>query len=177
MASLRIEIDVGPCIHIHWGFSNIAWNWPFETELYSVECVFNDESHRSQLMLALILIPKVSFIRRNQSNIAQRTHDELITSRRFHDDVIKWKHFLRYWPFVRGIHKSPVNSLHKGQWRGALMFSLICALNKRLSKQEWGWWFEMPSRSLWRHCNVGVIMTLWLRHVSAGSPPAIDCKD
>ena len=43
-----------------------------------------------------------------------------------HDDVIKWKHFPRYWPFVRGIHRSPVNYLHKGQWRGALMFSLIC---------------------------------------------------
>ena len=43
-----------------------------------------------------------------------------------HDDVIKWKHFLRYWPIVRGIHRSPVNSQHKGQWRGALMFSLIC---------------------------------------------------
>ena len=45
---------------------------------------------------------------------------------RFHDDVIKWKHFPRYWPFVRGIHRSLVNSPHKGQWRGALMFSLIC---------------------------------------------------
>ena len=43
------------------------------------------------------------------------------------DDVIKWKHFLRYWPFVRGIHRSPVNSPHNGQWRGALMFTLICA--------------------------------------------------
>ena len=41
-------------------------------------------------------------------------------------DVIKWKHFPRYWTFVRGIHRSPVNSPHKGQWRGALMFSLIC---------------------------------------------------
>ena len=44
----------------------------------------------------------------------------------FHDDVIKWKHFTRNWPFVRGIHRSPVNSPHKGQWCGALMFSLIC---------------------------------------------------
>ena len=44
-----------------------------------------------------------------------------------HDDVIKWKHFPRYWPFVRGIHRSPLNSPQKGQWRGALMFSLICA--------------------------------------------------
>ena len=42
-----------------------------------------------------------------------------------HNDVIKWKHFPRYWPFVQGIHRPPVNSPHKGQWRGALMFSLI----------------------------------------------------
>ena len=26
-------------------------------------------------------------------------------------------------------------------------------LNKRLSKQSWGWWFETLSRPLWRHCN------------------------
>ena len=26
-------------------------------------------------------------------------------------------------------------------------------LNKRFSKQSWGWWFETPSRSLWRHRN------------------------
>ena len=45
----------------------------------------------------------------------------------YHDDVIKWKHFLRYWPFVWGIHRSP----HKGQWRGALVFSLICAWKTR----------------------------------------------
>ena len=45
----------------------------------------------------------------------------------FDDDVIKWKHFPRDWSFVRGIYRSPVNSPHKGQWRGALIFSLICA--------------------------------------------------
>ena len=44
-----------------------------------------------------------------------------------HDNVIKWKHFPHYLPCVRGIHRSSVNSPHKGQWRGALMFSLICA--------------------------------------------------
>ena len=27
-------------------------------------------------------------------------------------------------------------------------------LNKRLSKQSWGWWFETLSCPLWRHCNV-----------------------
>ena len=81
-----------------------------------------------------------------------------------HDDVIKWKHFPRYWPFVRGIHRSPMTSPHKGQWRGALMFSLIYARVKRLSKQSRGWWFETPSLSLWRHCNVigcyGYVITI-----------------
>ena len=59
---------------------------------------------------------------------------------RAHDDVIKWKHFPRYWPFMRGIHRSPVNSPHKGQWRGALMFSLICAwINGWVNNREAGY--------------------------------------
>ena len=45
----------------------------------------------------------------------------------YHGDVIKWKHFPHHWTFVRGIHRSSVNSPHKGQWRGALMYSLIGA--------------------------------------------------
>ena len=56
-----------------------------------------------------------------------------------HDDVIKWKHFPRYWPFVRGIHRSLVNSPHKGQWRGALIFSLICLwINGWVNNREAG---------------------------------------
>ena len=58
---------------------------------------------------------------------------------RDHDDVIKWKHFPQYWHFVRGIHRSPVNFPHKGQWRGALIFSLICAwLNDWVNNREAG---------------------------------------
>ena len=68
-----------------------------------------------------------------------------------HDDAIKWKHFPRYWPFMRGIHPSAVNSPHKGQWHEALMFSLICAwINGWVNR---GWWFETLSRPLWRHSN------------------------
>ena len=45
----------------------------------------------------------------------------------------------RYWPFVRRIHWSPVNSPHKGQWRGTLMFPLICACtNTRANSREAG---------------------------------------
>ena len=68
----------------------------------------------------------------------------------FHDDVIKWKHFPRYWPFVSGIHGSPVDSPHKGQWRGALMFSLVCAWTNGWSRRRM---FETPLRLLWRYCN------------------------
>ena len=47
----------------------------------------------------------------------------------YHSDVINWKHLPRNWPLLRGIHRSPV------------------------SKQSWGWWFEMLSHPLWGHCN------------------------
>ena len=58
---------------------------------------------------------------------------------RLHDDVIQWKHFPRYWPFVWGIHRSPVNSPHKAQWRGPLMFTLICVwINDWVNNREPG---------------------------------------
>ena len=76
-----------------------------------------------------------------------------------HDDVIKWKHFPRYWPFVRGIHRSPVNSPYKGQWRGALMFSLICArTNDWVSNREAG-----DLRRHGAHYDVAV-MNIEVRH-------------
>ena len=63
---------------------------------------------------------------------------------------MKWKHFPHYWPFVRGIHwwipaQRPVTRSFD------VFFDLH--LNKCLSKQSWGWWFEMPSCPLWRHLN------------------------
>ena len=47
-------------------------------------------------------------------------------------------------------------------------------LNKRLSKQPWGWWFDAPSWSLWRHCNDLVIrhadnVRKWVSSTSAVS--------
>ena len=54
--------------------------------------------------------------------------------------MIKWKHFLCHLPFVQGIHQSLVNSLHKGQWGGALMFSLTCAwINGWVNNHEAGY--------------------------------------
>ena len=70
----------------------------------------------------------------------------------WHDDVIEWK-------------KIPVIGHLCGEFTGHRWIPLTKAsdaelwsffklrLNKRLSKQWWGWWFETPSRPLWRHCN------------------------
>ena len=103
-----------------------------------------------------------------------------------HDDVIKWKHFPRYWPFVWGIHRSPVNSPHKGQWHRALMFSLICVwingwVNNReagdlrrhrahydVTAMAWSW-----SPPYGRQCSIyptqsilWLLMTWWLTELS-----------
>ena len=43
-----------------------------------------------------------------------------------HDDVIKWKHFPRYWPFVRGIHRSRWIPRTKVSDAELFMFSLVC---------------------------------------------------
>ena len=59
-----------------------------------------------------------------------------------HDDVMKWEHFSRYWPFVT--RRQVTRSFD-------VFFDL--RLHKRLSKQWWGWWFETPLRPLWRHRN------------------------
>ena len=74
-----------------------------------------------------------------------------------HDGVIKWKYFPRYWPFVRGIHRSSVNSPHKGQWRGAVMFSLICVwINGWVNNREAG-----DLRRHRTHCDV-IVMLLFV---------------
>ena len=70
-----------------------------------------------------------------------------------HDDVIKWKHFAPYRPFVRVIHRSSVDYLNQNQWRGALVF--LCAPEKRLSKQSRRRWGAIGPHPLWRHYNGG----------------------
>ena len=76
---------------------------------------------------------------------------------RQYDDVIKWKHFPRYWP--------PVKSLHKGQWHGGLIFSLICAWINAWVNKSWRWWLETPSRPLWSHCNEKSKQAVWKIHL------------
>ena len=63
-----------------------------------------------------------------------------------HDDVIKWKYFPRCWPFVKGIHRSPMDSPHKDQWDAELWWFLWSA-PEQLNKQSSRWWFETHNRA------------------------------
>ena len=67
--------------------------------------------------------------------------------------------FRIYWPFASGIHRSLVYSLHKGQWRGALMFSLICTwTNGRANDRNAG-----DLRRYRAHYDVTVMWTFTIR--------------
>ena len=71
-----------------------------------------------------------------------------------HDNVIKWKPFPYYWPLVRGIHQSPDEFPAQRPVTRSFDVFFDMRLNKRLSKQSWGLWFETLSRPSWRHRNV-----------------------
>ena len=69
-------------------------------------------------------------------------YSNIVAKQMYHDDVIKWKRFPRYWSFVQEIHRSPVNSSNKGQ-RRTRNFD-VCVdlrLRKRLSKHSGYLWF------------------------------------
>ena len=74
-----------------------------------------------------------------------------------HDDVIKWKYFRVTGPLCgefTGHRWMP----HTEASDAELWCFFDLRLNKRLSKQSWGWWSETPSRSLWRHSNGRVFL-------------------
>ena len=113
-------------------------------------CRFNSSSASSLQHFTLFIVPLFCYVL-------------------WHDDVIKWKYFPRYWPFVQGIHRWPVNSPHKGQWRGALMFSLICTwINDWVNTRE-----ADDLRRKRAHYDVIVMML----YVCDRSTPDLDTED
>ena len=80
-------------------------------------------------------------------------------------EVTWWRHQLETFSALLAlcVGNSPVAGEFPSQ-RPVTRGFVVCfdmRLNRGLSKQSWGWWFETPSRSLWRHCNV-----LWRSHSS-----------
>ena len=59
-----------------------------------------------------------------------------------HNDIMIWKRFQHYWPFVCGIHQSLVDSPHKGPVAWIFDVSFGVTLNKLLDKRTSGRWFN-----------------------------------
>ena len=78
-----------------------------------------------------------------------------------HDDVIKWKIFRVTGP-IRGELTGPGEFPAQRPVTRSFDVFFDLRLNKRLSKQPWGWWFETPSRSLWHQCNETILF--YTRH-------------
>ena len=135
----------------------LHWQCRVERSLVFLEKGLNLSGHisvykRYECITFLRFIKAIQQVKVRVSTILQSGRFCLLSRLTTHDDASKSKNFPRYWPFVRGIHRSPVNSPHKSQWRGALVFSLICVwINGWVNNG--GCWFETPSHQLWRHCN------------------------
>ena len=91
----------------------------------------------------------------------------------WHDDVIELKHFSCYWPFVRGIHRSPVDFPHKEQvtqsfdvfwvfflvyawtngWTNSGISSDLIRYAGHMTSMKWTW--------LWCRSDAGLAPSLW----------------
>ena len=128
---LKIFFSVIHKIHI---FSSIKYNawwprywWPIKPFLVSMFSFVNKTNYDFKLAY------NSSTTRRNFISC------DSITQIQLYDNIIKWNHFPRYWPFVWGIQQFPAKFLHKDQWRRALMFSLICpGINDWANNREAG---------------------------------------
>ena len=69
----------------------------------------------------------------------------------------RWRHQMETFSALLALcaRNSPVTGEFPSQWPVKRSFDVFfdLHLNKRLSKQSWGWLFETSSSPLWRHCN------------------------
>ena len=101
------------------------------------------------------------WISRKQNLLVSNTHQQDVLH---HPNYAWWRHQMETFPVLLAIctGNSPVIGEFPSQrtvtWSYDVFFDL--RLNKRLSKQSGGWWFETPSRPLWRHHN-GIMSTVY----------------
>ena len=75
-----------------------------------------------------------------------------------HDDVITWKSFLHYLPFVRGIHRWLVDSPHKGPVMGRYALLDFCEGNHRLLVDSPHWWIPLIKGQKWRILMISLLL-------------------
>ena len=135
----------------HWGFQHYGKTTPSVSSFDNGSIWIKWRCNSSAGQIALHVLKK------SLSTSTSATKELL---EYYHDDVMK--HFPRYWLFAQGIHRSPVNSSHQGQWRGPLMFSLICVWRN-------GWVNNREAGDLrCHHAHYDVIVMLFTHVVMRG---------
>ena len=125
--------------------------------MYFWKCCLQNDSHFVETSMN-VLMTVVYFYNPKRVFFYNKLHALMCQKPAGHDDVIKWKHFPRYWPFVRGIHRWPVNFPYEDQWRRALMFSLICAWTN-------GWVNNRDADDLRRHYALYDVTVIYWRSI------------
>ena len=126
--------QIGPC-------------WPHEP------CYQGADLTSLQLQISWCQIDMKAFINHHaKSNKRALSRGSYCTASRWRHQIESYSALLALSEGNSPVTGELVNSLHKGQWRGALMIFYL-RLNKWSSKPSGCRWFEPPSRSLWRHCN------------------------
>ena len=106
--------------------------------------MFYKHSLRSALVMYRLILPisfKITLLVQGQCYDWPSTSEPILRSRLLRTfQVTWWRHQMEtFSALLATCAGNPVNSPHKGQWRGALMFSLICAwINGRVNNREAG---------------------------------------
>ena len=155
---------------LHKGLSDYAELWCFLCNLpeHTVE-----QTVELQVILVLCDVIIMEMLPPNRGAVAppENNPGELPRLLSTYVDVIKWKHFPRYWPFLR-IHWCELPSQRPVTHSFDVFVDL--RLNKRYSKQSRRQRFETPSCPLWRHCNVSsIIYSLTSRRLYKTNPGKI----
>ena len=138
LKKIRLKMSSAKCCSFRLGLNVLTWNLHSQAlsrlTKHSV-AVFQSVIEKVGLpkMLSTMALPITRIQQSVITMFACLVNSDARLTRIIQDKVRPWwrhpmEHFPCYWPFVWGIHRSPVNSPHKGQWRRALMFSLICAV-------------------------------------------------
>ena len=99
--------EIVNCTHTFWIFGSISKHTQIHLDQHDL-ITFSPVSMSRTVIAFSIKHDRISLLAPVFTSLPVR-------SKKNHDDVIKWKHFPRCWPFVRRIHRSPVNSPHKSQ--------------------------------------------------------------
>ena len=114
---------------ILWNFEEIMYNFVISTVLADGLALVGAKTFADRVMAKLGI---------DIQQLCNSTTDRLLSEwlKIKYNVIIKWKHFLCYWLFFRGIHRWLVDSPPKGQWHQALMFSLKCSWNSWANNQD-----------------------------------------